>query len=95
MEIIDREVFISYIPQDVQSAIDTILSWGYAINLENQILRQRLQEVQSFISDSEIDKAVEATHKNTEAATAERVRVMITRSKARNEVANDKNNQRD
>jgi hypothetical protein len=80
MEIIDREVSISYVPQDVQSAFDTILSWGYAVQLENQILRQRLEEVQSFISESEIDKAVEATHKNTKAAIAERVRVMITKT---------------
>jgi hypothetical protein len=80
MKIIDREVCISCIPQDVQSAIDTILSWGYAEHLENQILRQRLKEVQAFVSESEVDAAVEATHKNTKAATAERVRVMITRS---------------
>jgi hypothetical protein len=80
MEIIDREVSISYVPQDVQSAFDTILSWGYAVQLENQIIRQRLEEVQSFISESEIDKAVEATHKNTKAAIAERVRVMITKT---------------
>lgn len=83
MEIIDREISISHVPQDVQSAIDTILSWGYAVNLENQILRQRIKEIQKFISESEIDEAVEATHKNTKAATAERVRVMITRSKAK------------
>ena len=83
MEIIDREISISHVPQDVQSAIDVILSWGYSVHLENQILRQRIKEIQSFISESEIDKAVEATHKNTKAATAERVRVMITQSKAK------------
>lgn len=88
MEIIDREVSISYVPQDVQSAVDTILTWGYSINLENQILRQRIKEIQAIIDESEIDKAVEATHKNTKAATAERVRVMITQSKAK-EGAND------
>jgi hypothetical protein len=83
MEIIDREVCISYIPQDVQSAIDTILSWGYTVNLENQILRQRIKEIQTFISEIEIDKAVEATHKNATMATAERVRVIMAQSKAK------------
>ena len=81
MEIIDREVSISHVPQGVQSAIDTILSWGYTVQLENQILRQRIEEVRTFINEREIDEAMEATHKNTKAATAELVRVMITRSR--------------
>lgn len=82
MEIIDREVSISHVPQDVQSAIDTILSWGYAVQLENQILRHRLEEIRMSTSESEINEAIKTTHRNTKVATAERMRVMITRTEA-------------
>ena len=61
---------------------------SYFAYLENQILRNRIEEIQSLISESEIDKAVEATHKNTKEDIAERVRVMIMKSKTK-EGAND------
>lgn len=35
-DILKREINHAYIPQDVQAAIDTILSYAYTITLENQ-----------------------------------------------------------
>ena len=83
MEVIDREVAMSHIPQDVQNAISTILSWGYALELENQILRQRMKEVSRLSCDGDVDAVMNATHRNTEAAVRKRLLSMFASEVAR------------
>ena len=72
-DVIKREINRAYIPQDVQAAIDTILSYAYTLKLENQVLRRRLDETRRFLDDREIDKEIVATHKNTEASESTRI----------------------
>ncbi len=76
-DVIMREIKHTYVPQDVQVAIETILSYAYTLNLENQVLRRRLDEAHRFLDDSEIDKEIVATHKNTEASESARILKII------------------
>ena len=64
-DVLKREINHSYIPQDVQVAIDTILSYAYSLTLENQVLRRRIEDTKRLLDDHEIDKEIVATHKNT------------------------------
>ena len=73
-DVLKREISHAYIPQDVQVAIDTILSYAYTINLENQVLRRRLEDAKRLLDDREIDKEIVATHMNTEASESIRIR---------------------
>ena len=72
-DILKREINHAYIPQDVQVAIDTILSYAYTITLENQVLRRRLEDAKRLLDDREIDKEIVATHMNTEASASTRI----------------------
>lgn len=76
-DVLKREINHSYIPQDVQVAIDTILSYAYTINLENQVLRRRLEDAKRLLDDREIDKEVVATHTNTVASESTRIRKIV------------------
>lgn len=76
-DVLKREINHSYIPQDVQAAIDTILSYAYTINLENQVLRRRLEDAHRILDDREIDNEIVATHKNTEALESTRIRKIV------------------
>ena len=72
-DILKREINHAYLPQDVQVAIDTILSYAYTINLENQVLRRRLEDAKRLLDDREIDEEIVATHMNTEASESTRI----------------------
>ena len=72
-DVIKREINHAYIPQDVQVAIDTILSYAYTITLENQVLRRRLEDAKRLLDDREIDKEIVETHMNTEASESMRI----------------------
>ena len=72
-DVLKREINHAYIPQDVQSAIDTILSYAYTLNLENQVLRRRLEDAKQLLDDREIDREIVATNKNTEASESIRI----------------------
>jgi len=76
-DVLMREIKQSHIPQDVQVAIDTLLSWGYTVNLENQILRERLDEVRRLLNDREIEEAIVATHKGTVSSESARIRELV------------------
>lgn len=76
-DIIKREINHAYIPQDVQAAIDTILSYAYTITLENQVLRRRLEDAKRLLDDREIDKEIVATHMNTDASESSRIRDIV------------------
>lgn len=76
-DVLKREINHAYIPQDVQAAIDTILSYAYTITLENQVLRRRLEYVKVFINEREIDKEIAATHRDTERSESTRIREII------------------
>ena len=76
-DILKREINHAYIPQDVQVAIDTILSYAYEITLENQVLRRRLEYVKVFINEREIDKEIAATHRDTETSESTRIRKIV------------------
>lgn len=76
-DVLKREINHAYIPQDVQVAIDTILSYAYTVNLENQVLRRRLEDAKRLLDDSEIDKEIVATHMNTEASESTRLRKIV------------------
>ena len=73
-DVIEREINHAHIPQDVQAAIDTILSYTYNLTLENNVLRRRLEDARRLLNDREIDKEIVATHKNTEASESTRIR---------------------
>lgn len=81
-DVIKREINHAYIPQKVQAAIDTILSYSYTITLENQVLRRRLEYVKRLIDEREIDKEVVATHRNTEASESTRIRKIVNETSA-------------
>lgn len=76
-DVLKREINHAHIPQDVQAAIDTILSYAYAITLENQVLRRRLEYVKVLINEREIDKEIAATHRDTEASESTRIRKIV------------------
>lgn len=76
-DMLKREVEHTYIPQDMQSAIDTISSYAYTLNLENQVLRRRLEEARRLLDDREIEKEIAATHMNTEASESARIRKIV------------------
>ena len=76
-DVLKREINHAYIAQDVRAAIDTILSYAYALNLENQVLRRRLDETRRFLDDREICKEIVATHANTEASASTRIRKIV------------------
>lgn len=76
-DILKREINHAYIPQDVQAAIDTILSYAYTITLENQVLRRRLEDARRLLDDREIDEEIVATHMNTEASESTRLRKIV------------------
>ena len=76
-DVLMREIKQSYIPQDVQVAIDTILSYAYTINLENQVLRRRLEDAHRILDDREIDEEIVATHKDIEASESTRIRKIV------------------
>ena len=77
MEIMEREVSYSYIPSDVQIAIDTILSYCYHVNLEKQILSRRMGAIEKLARDSEIDADEKATHENTFRNESARLRQIV------------------
>ena len=76
-DVIKREINHTYIPQDVQVAIDTILSYAYTTTLENQVLRRRLEDARRLLDDREIDEEIVATHMNTEASESTRLRKIV------------------
>lgn len=81
MEIMQREVQRSYVPQDVQVALDTILSYCYHVNLENQILTKRLDDITKFASPEERENAIALAHKTTYDSESKRISAILTRSK--------------
>lgn len=76
-DVLKREINHAYIPQDVQAAIDIILSYAYNLTLENQVLRRRMEYVKLLLDDREIDKEIDATHMNTEASESARILKII------------------
>lgn len=77
MEIMQREVACSYIPQDVQAAIDTILSYCYRINLENQVITKRLGEINKYAAPDGVEEEIARTHKNTYMTESKRLEEII------------------
>ena len=76
-DVLKREINHSYIAQDVQVAIDTILAYAYTLTLENQVLRRRLEDAKRLLDDREIDREIVATHLNTEASASTRIRKIV------------------
>lgn len=76
-DVLKREINHAYIPQGVQVAIDTILSYAYNLTLENQVLRRRLDDAHRILDDREIDNEIAATHRNTEASESTRIRKIV------------------
>ena len=80
MEIIEREAFHSYIPQDVQNAIDTILSFCYTVNLENKVLNRRIAEILRLVGANEINAEIKSTHCGTVKQESSRLTEIINHS---------------